>query len=126
MANSKDYYEILGVEKTATQDEIKAQYRKLVKQYHPDLHPNDEAVAAKFKEINENDLFYYEKQVSEMKEIPNRKNEEQITITNTIVKIPAIIEINYIDRETQKPIIEPTPPEREVPPITTAAMASNS
>ncbi len=50
---AKNYYEILGVSKDATQDEIKSQYRKLVKQYHPDLHPNDAECANKFKEINE-------------------------------------------------------------------------
>ncbi len=50
---AKNYYEILGVSKTASQDEIKSAYRKLVKQYHPDLHSNDPACAEKFKEINE-------------------------------------------------------------------------
>ena len=52
MAN-KNYYETLGVDKKATEADIKSAYRKLAKMYHPDLHPNDEAAAAKFKEINE-------------------------------------------------------------------------
>lgn len=50
---AKNYYEILGVNRNATADEIKSAYRKLVKQYHPDLHPNDANAVAKFKEINE-------------------------------------------------------------------------
>ncbi len=49
----KNFYEILGVDKKASEDEIKSAYRKLAKQYHPDLHPGDAAAAAKFKDVNE-------------------------------------------------------------------------
>ncbi len=50
---AKSYYEVLGVSKTASDDEIKQAYRKLAKKYHPDLNPGDEAVANLFKEVNE-------------------------------------------------------------------------
>ncbi len=53
MADKKNYYDILGVSKNATEAEIKSAYRKKVKEYHPDLHPNDKDAAEKFKEINE-------------------------------------------------------------------------
>ena len=49
----RDYYEILGVDKKASADEIKKAYRKLAKKYHPDTHPGDKAAEEKFKEINE-------------------------------------------------------------------------
>ena len=49
----RDYYEILGVGKNASVDEIKKAYRKLAKKYHPDTHPGDKAAEEKFKEINE-------------------------------------------------------------------------
>lgn len=50
---TKNYYDILGVSKTATEDEIKAAYRKLAKQYHPDLNKNNKEAAEKFKEVNQ-------------------------------------------------------------------------
>ena len=49
----KDYYKILEVDKSASQEEIKKSYRKLAKKYHPDLHPDDKNSQEKFKEINE-------------------------------------------------------------------------
>ena len=54
MAGKRDYYEVLGVNKNATEDELKKAYRKLAKKYHPDANPDNKAEAeAKFKEVNE-------------------------------------------------------------------------
>ncbi|GIW09726.1 MAG: molecular chaperone DnaJ [Dehalococcoidia bacterium] len=50
---SRDYYEILGVPRTATEKEIKAAFRKLARKYHPDLNPGDKTAEERFKEINE-------------------------------------------------------------------------
>ena len=53
MAEKRDYYEVLGVPKDATEDQLKKAYRKLAKENHPDLHPGDKECEARFKEINE-------------------------------------------------------------------------
>ena len=51
--SKRDYYEILGVDRNASEDDLKRAYRRLAKKYHPDLNPGDAEAEAKFKEINE-------------------------------------------------------------------------
>ena len=53
MADKRDYYEVLGVERNADEETLKKAYRKLAKKYHPDANPGDEAAAEKFKEASE-------------------------------------------------------------------------
>lgn len=53
MANKRDYYEVLGLQKGASEDEIKKAYRKVAKKYHPDLNPDNAEAEAKFKEAGE-------------------------------------------------------------------------
>ena len=58
MAEKRDYYEVLGIGKNATDAEIKSAYRRLAKKYHPDLNPGDKEAEEKFKEVNEaNDVL---------------------------------------------------------------------
>ncbi|MBQ8161950.1 MAG: molecular chaperone DnaJ [Clostridia bacterium] len=53
LADKRDYYEVLGVDKSASADDIKRAYRKKAKECHPDLHPGDKEAEARFKELNE-------------------------------------------------------------------------
>ncbi len=53
MADKRDYYEVLGLDKGADDASIKKAYRQLAKKYHPDMNPGDSEAEAKFKEVNE-------------------------------------------------------------------------
>ncbi len=49
----RDYYEIIGVSKKASEQEVKKAYRRLARKYHPDVNPGDKSAEARFKEVNE-------------------------------------------------------------------------
>lgn len=86
----KDYYKILDTSPTATADEIKLAYRKLVKQYHPDRHPGNAQFEALIKEINEayevlgnpDERFAYDQYLSSKKAQQKKEQEAEKTATN--------------------------------------------
>lgn len=53
MADKRDYYDVLGIQKGASEDEVKKAFKKKAREFHPDLHPDDPTCEAKFKEVNE-------------------------------------------------------------------------
>ena len=63
LAEKRDYYEVLGIQKGASEDEIKKAYRKQAKKYHPDLHPGDKEAEEKFKAVSYTHLDVYKRQV---------------------------------------------------------------
>lgn len=75
----KDYYKILGIDKSATVDEVKKAYRKLAIKYHPDKNPNDKTAEEKFKEISDaNEILKDEKKRKEYDDLANDyKNYQQ-------------------------------------------------
>ena len=68
MADKRDYYEVLGVDKSISEDELKKAYRKAAKKYHPDLNPGDEAAAEKSKDIAKRLINLEEKLVLDIRE----------------------------------------------------------
>lgn len=74
-SHRRDFYKILGVERSATTSQIKKSYRKLAVKYHPDKNPDDEDAIVKFHDINE---AYEVLQDEEKREIYNNHGEEGI------------------------------------------------
>ena len=92
----RDYYEILGVKKTASDDEIKKAYRKLAVKYHPDKNPGDKAAEEKFKEINEAHDVLSDKQ-------KRARYDQFAAATHSKVARPAILLVVAISISTVKP-----------------------
>ena len=87
----KDYYEVLGIQKSADENEIKRAYRKLAKKYHPDTNQGDEQAAEKFKEINEAyDVLGDEKKRNSMISMGSLLSRKDLIRKHINVLLPAV------------------------------------
>ena len=90
MATKRDYYEVLGVSKNATDEELKKAYRKLAKKYHPDANPdNPKEAEAKFKEVNE----AYENLHKDLVEVLELVDLSEVDIIHILLQDLMILEI---------------------------------
>ena len=107
--SKRDYYDVLGVDRSVSKDHLKKSYRKLAMKYHPDRNPGDEKAAEKFKELSETRLKEYERILENAKrEVIKIHLESKNTLDKDIQKKKETIE-KEIEKEiskTQKEIIE--------------------
>jgi len=91
---AKDFYQVLGVPDSATQDEVKKAYRRLAKRYHPDANQNDPKSADRFKEISEAYQVIGDaekrKQYDDMRRLYSRGDEAYIRLTGVVWNVAAV------------------------------------
>ena len=80
MADKRDYYEVLGVDKSADDATLKKAYRKLAKKYHPDVNPGDKEAEAKFKEATEAYTILSD---------PEKRKQYAMRLLKTVAEVPA-------------------------------------
>jgi len=113
--NFIDYYNILGVDKTASQKEIKTAFRKLARRYHPDLNPNDPNAKKNFQQINEaNEVLSdpekrkkYDQYGKNLKMRSNTRNNHPINKETVIQRlISRVIFLTFLNQCLAKPVPE--------------------